>query len=80
MEEIEALKEAEETALKQAELAAEEAAKGLLDDIDLDDVSLHTNDDDHVETPSTRSLRYSVPNLKSPFQKFKSNFLPFQSR
>jgi len=57
MEEIEALKEAEETALKQAELAAEEAAKGLLDDIDLDDVSLHTNDDDHVETPSTRSLR-----------------------
>ena len=30
MEELEALKEAEETALKQAEIAAEEAARGLL--------------------------------------------------
>ena len=53
MEELEAIKEAEETALKQAELAAEEAAKGLFD---LDEVSLHTNDEDHIETPSTRSL------------------------
>ena len=57
MEELEALKEAEETALKQAEIAAEEAARGLLGDIDLlDDVSLHTNDENHIETPSTRSL------------------------
>ena len=53
MEELEAIKEAEETALKQAELAAEEAAKGLFD---LDEVSLQTNDEDHIETPSTRSL------------------------
>ena len=57
MEELEALKEAEETALKQAEIAAEEAARGLLGDIDLlDEVSLHTNDENHIETPSTRSL------------------------
>ena len=49
MEELEALKEAEETALKQAEIAAEEAARGLLGDIDLlDEVSLHTNDENHI--------------------------------
>lgn len=69
LEELEALRQAEEKALVQAEVAAKEAAIGLNifdDDNDLDDVSLHSDTDGEKQftTPSTRSL--SVDDKKSP--------------
>ena len=60
LEELEAIREAEETALRQAEIAAEEAAAEAAaeaaGDILGDDLSLGSASDEHQTTPSTRSL------------------------
>ena len=61
LEELEAIREAEETALRQAEIAAEEAAAEAAaeaaGDILGDDLSLGSASDEHqTTTPSTRSL------------------------
>ena len=63
MEELEAIKIAQEAALKQAEIAAEEAANAAMNIFDEDDLetsdemSIHSTDDEnHVQTPSTRTL------------------------
>jgi hypothetical protein len=66
LEELEAIREAEETALAQAEVAAQEAAAGMFGNDDDDDAldDLSNSDDEHIATPSTRSL--SRDDKKSP--------------
>lgn len=74
MEELEAIRQAEEKLLAQAEVAAKEAAIGLniFDDHDLDEVSIHSDTDGEKQftTPSTRSL--SRDDKKSPEEPFNS--------
>ncbi len=70
MEELEAIREAEEAALAQAEAAAEEAAANLNifeeDDLGPENLSLYSNDNG-VTTPSTRSLsREKSPETEQP--------------
>ena len=80
MEELEAIREAEEAALQQAELAAEEAAMGLYDEDEFkdEDISIHSQEDEnHVKTPSTRSLsrdnESSAESFKNPTRPLKAN-------
>ena len=91
MEELEAIREAEEAALKSAEAAAEEAAMAamnldIIDEEDLmksDEMSIHTNDEeDHVTTPSTRSLsREKSPEETEKSQSsFKNPTYPLEAR
>ena len=67
LEELEAIREAQEAALRQAEIAAQEAAVNLNifeeedlfdvdDERDADSLNTNTDDENHVTTPSTRSL------------------------
>ena len=80
MEELEAIREAQEAALRQAEIAATEAAMNIniFDEDDLfthNENDLSSDDENHMTTPSTRSLSRE----KSPEEPEKSHSSSFNN-